>query len=379
MKRMSPGARRVLRTLVSLQSRACTRARSAIARGGLRPVPWDELRRIVILDAGGLGDAICALPAFRHVRHRCPQARLELCTKPLARSFLETYGLFDEIHDRPGYLPSRADLVLATIWGMLSYWGNIRFAADQAAGYLWDTRPRASGCRLAGQARDGREIHLVRVRFQVLELLGETPDDAPFPPPLSSRALRGAETFLDARLERRDGPLIALATHSPWRQKTWPGNQALRFARDALAAGYRVVLLGSASEREAALGWSESLAQDPGWGFGVGELSLMEVSALLTRCDLLVTVDSGVMHLASALGVPVLALFGPTDPARCGPYWGTHRILRGMPEGAGRYDGFRYPECPPDATLVDVDAETAMRAASAMIEGAAAATPDGTS
>src|SRR2546427_4116710 len=64
----------------------------------------------------------------------------------------------------------------------------------------------------------------------------------------------------------------------------------------------------------------------------IGQTTLKELIALLRRARLLVTNDSGPMHLAAAVGTPVIALFGPTDPARTGPYGAGHTVLRsGVP------------------------------------------------
>ena len=64
----------------------------------------------------------------------------------------------------------------------------------------------------------------------------------------------------------------------------------------------------------------------------MGKTSIKELIALLRRVRLLITNDSGPMHLAAALGIPVLALFGPTDPVMTGPYAVGHVVLRsGIP------------------------------------------------
>src|SRR5207245_6280525 len=64
----------------------------------------------------------------------------------------------------------------------------------------------------------------------------------------------------------------------------------------------------------------------------MGQTTLKELIALLRRTRLLITNDSGPMHLAAAVGTPVIALFGPTDPARTGPYGTGHTVLRsGVP------------------------------------------------
>lgn len=63
-----------------------------------------------------------------------------------------------------------------------------------------------------------------------------------------------------------------------------------------------------------------------------GKTSLLQLSALLKKADLLITNDSGPMHIASAVGTPVVAIFGPTRPVRTGPYGNSHVVLQsGLP------------------------------------------------
>ena len=59
-----------------------------------------------------------------------------------------------------------------------------------------------------------------------------------------------------------------------------------------------------------------------------GRTTLRELACLYRQAALVITTDSGPMHLAAAVGTPVVALFGPTDPARTGPYGPGHRIIR---------------------------------------------------
>jgi lipopolysaccharide heptosyltransferase II len=122
-------------------------------------------------------------------------------------------------------------------------------------------------------------------------------------------------------------PRIALVPCSRWPTKNWP---AAHFGEVALSlhakTGATFFLVGAPEDRPvcdkiaAALG---SAAVNL-----CGQTSLVELGSVLAEMDLALTVDSGPMHMAAALGVPVLALFGPTDPRRTGPYGARHRVLR---------------------------------------------------
>jgi ADP-heptose:LPS heptosyltransferase len=94
--------------------------------------------------------------------------------------------------------------------------------------------------------------------------------------------------------------------------------------------GIRVVMIGNAAQDHpgrAVVDHMQTSAIDL-----VGKTSIKELIALLRRVSLLITNDSGPMHLAAALGTPIVALFGPTDPRRTGPYGPGHAVLRsGIP------------------------------------------------
>lgn len=91
--------------------------------------------------------------------------------------------------------------------------------------------------------------------------------------------------------------------------------------------GGTAFLVGSLGDRKTA-NLIESQARDVDIRNICGTTSLVELGSLLQEMDLVITVDSGPMHMAAALGRPVVALFGPTDPHRTGPYSETHRIIQ---------------------------------------------------
>jgi ADP-heptose:LPS heptosyltransferase len=129
------------------------------------------------------------------------------------------------------------------------------------------------------------------------------------------------------------GPLlVGIAPFGSNAGKRWPAEKVVQLI-DALATtpGLTPVLLGGPDEREAAL---PVLSRTAGVVVDlVGKTTLLELCDLLRRCAVVVAVDSGPMHLAAAVGAPVVALFGGEDPRLWGPYGGgPHRVLRGRPE-----------------------------------------------
>ena len=121
-------------------------------------------------------------------------------------------------------------------------------------------------------------------------------------------------------------PLVAMIPGSRWPTKRWPAERYAEAGRMLRAkTGGSIVLLGGRDEM--ALG--EKIATGIGEGVvnKVGNTSIVEMGSILAGVDLVVSNDCGPMHMAAALGIHVLALFGPTDPVRTGPFGAGHRVL----------------------------------------------------
>ncbi len=123
------------------------------------------------------------------------------------------------------------------------------------------------------------------------------------------------------------GPRIGIAPSSRWPSKNWP-IESFIIACQTLQrrAGAHIVLFGGGPDKAAARAIAEAV------GSGVtdfaGRTTIAETMGLLKQMDLVISNDTGPMHLAAALKVPVVALFGPTDPVRTGPYGGASVVIR---------------------------------------------------
>jgi heptosyltransferase-1 len=115
--------------------------------------------------------------------------------------------------------------------------------------------------------------------------------------------------------------LCLLAAGAGWRAKQWPAERFAELARRLREQGYRCLV--NAARKDDAL--AEEVVARSGGAAEVVVCNVAGLVALERRASLLVGGDTGPMHLAAALGVPVIALFGPTDPLRNGP-WGTGKM-----------------------------------------------------
>lgn len=174
--------------------------------------------------------------------------------------------------------------------------------------------------RIGFSTSAGRWLYTARVPYggtshhalRLLGLAGAPPETRPLCPQLyPSDADRAAADALLRDAPRDGAAYVALAPGSIWGTKRWPGFPELA-AR--LAPLYRIVVVGSRDD--APLAAAILAAAGPGRAVdATGRLALLESAALLARCATLVTNDSLPLHLASAMGTPTVAVFGPTVPA----------------------------------------------------------------
>ena len=150
------------------------------------------------------------------------------------------------------------------------------------------------------------------------------------PPHMRARA----RSLLDAAGCSQDRPIVGIAPGAAYgHAKRWLPSRYGRLAdRLSRELGASVVLLGSAHDRDAGHAIESSLAagaragSHPGVVNLVGRTDLSQLVGVVASCGVFVSGDSGTMHLAAALGVPVTAIFGPTDERLTGPV-GSHEVL----------------------------------------------------
>jgi heptosyltransferase-2 len=272
-----------------------------------------------------LGDTVMAEPALRALRRAHPQARV-LLAGPWA-AVLAGQGLADTLVTYPRPWAGRlaaADAVR-------------RFAPDTAvllpnslesglAAWYWGARRRigfdAGGRGLAltdAVALPRPRRHQIDEYVMLAERCEAHVEEAvpTLAPPAADAAERAeARALLHAAGARRGRPSVGVhlgAAFGP--AKTWPAERVVEFCRLLDGVGARAVLLGTDNEAPMATMIS---AHAPAVVLAGRDRPAL-LPSLLTELDALVAGDTGVAHLAAALGTPVVTLFGPTDPALSAP------------------------------------------------------------
>jgi 3-deoxy-D-manno-octulosonic-acid transferase/heptosyltransferase-1 len=122
-----------------------------------------------------------------------------------------------------------------------------------------------------------------------------------------------------------DKKFIAINPIAYWETKLW-SNEKFAHLADLINNKLQMKVVFTGSEKEA-IEKITSLMTTEGINLG-GQTSLLELAGLYKKAQMVISTDSGPMHLAAAVETPVIALFGPTDPARTGPYGAGHTIIR---------------------------------------------------
>jgi len=299
--------------------------------------PHLDAQRICVFRALQLGDMICAGPALRALRRRFPSAFIALVGLPWAADFAARMKPFVDAHiEFPGWpgLPERP-VDHGALPGFLADLRHRRFDLAvqlQGSGRLTNDLVRGFGARrmvahtpgLVSQAAadEGRwpypaHLHEVHRNLHLIGRLGGSVEDDCLTFPL----VPGDRTEL--RLRRPDlhdlpqGRYVCLHPGARHPAKRWPP-ASFASVGDALAAhGWQVVVTGNGAEHALAdevIGRMQAPAVHAACDIPIGALA-----HLLSRARLLVSNDTGVVHVAAALGVPSVVMFFATDPVRWAP------------------------------------------------------------
>ena len=310
-------------------------------------------------------------PALRALKHAYPESNLALLLRPLVTDLMEAHPYVDTC-----IVDTKTDGSLKSLTGLVR---RIHADAFDVAVVLHPTSfrnalipflarvPIRVGTNIAGRGvllttsiKDDTSVHEVHRYLQVLRLLNieEVPDTLEFWHTDADR-----ETIRD-RLHTAGIPatdrLVAINLGTTWRTKQWDIGNFDKVIQQVVEwiPNTTVVLTGSSAERELTTGLPTSL---PVINL-VGETSILELGALLERCDLCLTCDSGPMHIAAAVGTPTVALFGPTDPVRHKPYGTGHTIIEKSVACRPCYKRTCYREDAPHLCMTKIDTAEVLKA-----------------
>jgi lipopolysaccharide heptosyltransferase I len=308
---------------------------------------------VLIVKPSSLGDIVHTLPAVQMLRQHYPDAFIAWVANDSFTGFLSLYPGVDEVipfrrrrwarlHRWPEFLGFLGELrqhrfdVAVDFQGLFRS-GFIAWAsgaprrlgfqnAREGAGFFYTERiPLPANLRHALE----RNVFLVQSAFGIAA-------DASMPELARPHdCVREARRLMRQHGIEGDGPVLAVGPAARWPSKRWPPRFFAAVLDQVVQAlpTVRCWLLGTADEGAEAQAVVQACSQARPANL-VGTTDLATLAEMLRRSDALLTNDSGPMHLAAALSVPTIALFGATDPELTGPYGSAHTVFRSTCDAA---------------------------------------------
>jgi len=341
-----------------------------------------SFQRICIVKPSSPGDIIHALPVLRGLRRRYPDAHLAWLVATSFANLIEADPALDEIipFDRRRF--GRIGRSVAVTRDFLRFLRELRqrrfdLIIDLQGLFRSGFLAAVCGARYRIGPRDAREfawvfynhripkcdpnLHAAARNYVVADMLGFANGSLDFSIALADDDRQEAASLLAQAGLPADGPYVVLVPATRWETKCWPAERYGRLA-DAIRKkhGLTSILVGGTSDIDAG---QQSVDASNGAAHNLcGKTTLRQLAALIDRAALVVTADSTPMHIAAAHGRPLVALFGPTNPNRTGPYGRADDVLRLKLDCSPCYLR-KISQCPNQhACMNDLTVETVARA-----------------
>jgi heptosyltransferase III len=310
-----------------------------------------SVSRILVVRSGAVGDCVLTAPVCEALSTRYPGTGIDVLGNPSNLLPLAASGLIQRVIpiDR-----SNITCMFSTSPNLPASASEIFDPYDLALSYLPDldhifrTNLLKSGVHrvLIGNARplDSQRLHMTHVLMTALKPIGFC-SNASVPnlnlPSIDDFELRPGQTNVPLNSGQ---PVVAIHPGCGGDRKKWPICNWVELIDELRGSGIVPVITAGPADSETMTELNRSM--NTSMPVVVDNLPLDHLAAVLGRCDGYVGGDTGITHLAAALGVPALALFGPTDPAVWGPRGRTVRILWGGHQVDGDI-GLESAELPP--------------------------------
>jgi lipopolysaccharide heptosyltransferase I len=338
--------------------------------------------RVLVMRLSAMGDILHALPAVTALREAHPEWEIGWAVEPQWKPLLATEGatergpsmpLVDRVHVVPARRWARSLLSATTLREVrrvhcelreahydvcIDLQGAVRSAAisrwARAEQLIGEDVPRERVARWFFSERvKTHGVHVIEQAIEVISAVaGETlPVRAPMLP-------------VDAEAERKADllpwPFVLLNPGAGWGAKRWPAERYGAVAAGLREIGYGVAVNEGPGEERLA----ENVTAQSKGAARVLHSSIAELIAVTRRAALVIGGDTGPLHLASALERPVVGIYGPTDPARNGPFGGRFEVLR---HPGSKRDHSRHAA--PEAGLLTITPDAVMQAATRLLRG----------
>ena len=321
--------------------RALTLARRILP--GRRPDP--EPARILLIKFWGMGSLVCAAPLAAALRERHPRAEIDLLTFDFQRQTAEFLGFADRVitlspASLGGFLVStlrvlgtlrrRRYSAVIDLEFFSKFTAILAFFSGAPIRIGFQFRPIDRGDLFTHPVPFNDRLHVIRIFRSLGRPLGVADSPAAYPRlPLDDATVERARASLGAAGERTAYVVLnPNVSEQSAHLRRWPLERYAEIAHALAAEGTGVVLVGGVSDREYVGRLASAIGDVPGVVDFSGRLTIPELAAVLRGAAAVVTSDTGPMHLAVAVGAPVVAFFGTETPQLFGPIGPEHAVIR---------------------------------------------------
>lgn len=308
---------------------------------GRKGVPVHDSGRVCVLQVNALGDVLMVTPLLRALIDALGPGRVDVVMRAHAVPLLENFPGLGEIIPLARPLRWRDPLSVVAFFRLAKKLRACRYRA------VFDGSRLLQSAWLTYLAHAGRGIgfrvprnlgpftleglgylytdevsidpsaHMIRHNLALLAPLGIAPASERIQFAPTAAHASAARAWLSARGIKPDQPYVVLHPGAKWPPKRWPIERFREVAARLQHSGLVVILVGDKTDERVLRAIAAGLVPSP--LVSVGELDLGAVGALIRQARLFLGNDSGLMHMASAVGTPMVAVFGPTLPHRTGP------------------------------------------------------------
>jgi len=302
---------------------------------------------ILIVKLSAIGDVIHTLPSLAELRRLYPDAHITWVVEEAAADLVKHHPFLDSvlISRRKRWIKDfQSGNIKQTLKEIFSFIKNLRqrrydlvidfhglFKSSMIVFFSrgkrklgYDSLQELSGFFLNEKIPEDMNKHAVDRYLDFPRYLGAKIDRAEFTLPSNKEAEEKVLRLL-GKYNLEDKKFVAINPIALWETKLWSNAKFARLA-DLINNELQMRVVFTGSEEEP-LENIISLMTTEKINLG-GATTLLELAYIYKKAQIVITTDSGPMHLAAAVETPVIALFGPTDPARTGPYGSGHKVLR---------------------------------------------------
>jgi len=304
-------------------------------------------KRILIVRTDKVGDVILSTPVIKALRDTYPYAYITAMIRPYTKVVLEGNPYIDElmIYDKDGkeknwfgslrfaWKLRKQRFDVAVILNPSNRGNLIPFLAaiPKRIGYN-----RKLGFLLTDKIKDTKHMgqkHEIEYNLDLVRHLGIEPQDKNmFMPKMEDSENWAKDIFIKEKIGFND-ELIVINPASSDKSKMWPADRYAAVADRLAGKGYRIIILGGPGDRQITDEVFKNMRQ-PAINM-VGNNNISQAASLLRRCQVFISTDTGPMHLASSVGIPIVAIFGRKDkglsPVRWGPMSNKSCVLQKDP------------------------------------------------